>query len=344
MRIASSLTHWCSAWLALAVSTAVAQTAIPTADLKGLVDPPGLKRYAGSVLVYRDDVAFDELKLPTGKVDDIAQPYASRPASGSRVALQYTLTGKRTALEVVRNYQQQATTDGFKTRFECVGAACGSAGSGQVSYSLLTTMLPGTFFGFVGESSAAACGAYGVGDIRYALLEHPTTGTVLAVAAATPTISSSYCAEAWAQQLTIWVVRVEVKAREEQMVALSPAALAARIDVDGRVAVYGILFDANKAVLKPASTQSIDHIAELLMQRPTLKLHVVGHTDSDGAFDANLALSRKRADAVVADLVGRKGIARARLTGNGVGSLAPVQTNTTDEGRARNRRVELVVQ
>lgn len=343
MRI-STLARVSGAWLMLHLSTALAETEVPTADLKGLVDPPGLKRYAGSVLVYRDDVAYDELKLPTGKVEDLEKPYPNRAASGARVTLQYTVTGQRSSLEVVRNYQQQATADGFKARFECAGASCGSTGSGQVGYSLLMTMLPSTFAGFVGESSPAACGAYGVGDIRYALLEHPVSGAVLAVAAATPTISSTYCAQAWARQLTIWVARVEPKAREQQMIALSTAELGKRIDSDGRVALYGILFDTSKAVLKPESLDSIDRIAELLVQRPTLKLHVVGHTDNEGAFDANLALSRRRADAVVADLVTRKGIARTRLTANGVGSLAPLQLNATEEGRAKNRRVELVVQ
>ena len=82
----------------------------------------------------------------------------------------------------------------------------------------------------------------------------------------------------------------------------------------------------------------------MLKQRPELKLHVVGHTDNVGGVDANMGLSKRRAESVVAALASNYGVNRARLTGNGVASLAPVKTNTTEEGRAKNRRVELVLQ
>jgi len=69
---------------------------------------------------------------------------------------------------------------------------------------------------------------------------------------------------------------------------------------------------------------------------------VVGHTDNVGSYETNLSLSKRRADAVVAALNTEYGINAGRLTANGVASLAPVAVNTTDEGRAKNRRVELV--
>ena len=71
---------------------------------------------------------------------------------------------------------------------------------------------------------------------------------------------------------------------------------------------------------------------------------MVGHTDSVGGFDGNLALSRRRAEAVAAALVKDYGVAAGRLVGNGVASLAPVASNASEEGRAKNRRVELVLQ
>jgi outer membrane protein OmpA-like peptidoglycan-associated protein len=110
----------------------------------------------------------------------------------------------------------------------------------------------------------------------------------------------------------------------------------------GRVALYGILFDFNKAEIKPESRPALAEIAKLLSQEPGLKLHVVGHTDNVGGFDFNLGLSKRRAEAVVAALARDYGIAPGRLTPNGVAYLAPVAVNTTEEGRAKNRRVELV--
>ncbi len=321
------------------------QTAVPTADLKGLTDPPGVKRYSGAVLVYRDDVAYDEVKFPSGKVRDIDEAFPHVAASGKRTALQYTLPASRSSLEVIRNYQSQAKADGFQTVFECVGDSCGAGpGAGQVKFSIVKAMLPLRFVAQVGDNSAAACGAYFVSQIRYTLLENKGTGVVMGVAAATPEITSAFCSDAHQKQLTVWVARVEPQAREQQMIAISASEMAKSIDANGRIALYGIFFDTGKADIKPESKASLDQIGELMKSRPDLKLHVVGHTDNVGAMDANLSLSKRRAESVVAALASGYSVNRTRLTGNGVASLAPVQTNSTETGRAKNRRVELVLQ
>jgi OmpA-OmpF porin, OOP family len=83
-------------------------------------------------------------------------------------------------------------------------------------------------------------------------------------------------------------------------------------------------------------------IAALLQQNPSLKLHVVGHTDNQGSLDSNFALSKARAAAVAAALSARYGISDTRLNANGVSSLAPIASNADEAGRAKNRRVELV--
>ena len=235
---------WAVAWL-----PTHAATEVPSADLTDLADPPGIKRYAGSVLVYRDDAAYDEMKFPSGKVRDVAEPYSALVRSGARVALQYTLPAGRSSLEVIRNYQQQARGDGFQAVFECMGDTCG-AGNGQLKYSIVTAMLPPRFFDQVSESSVAACGAYGVASIRYALLENKSTGVTLAVAAANPEIFSVYCDDAFKNQLTVWVSRVEPQVRAQQMVALSASDMAKSIDADGRVALYGIYFDSGSGVVR----------------------------------------------------------------------------------------------
>jgi OOP family OmpA-OmpF porin len=110
----------------------------------------------------------------------------------------------------------------------------------------------------------------------------------------------------------------------------------------GHVAVYDLWFDTNQAVIKPASQAALAEIAKLLAAAPALELNVVGHTDGVGSLEANRKLSHARAAAVVKELVTRYQVAAARLRAYGVGSLAPVASNDTEEGRARNRRVELV--
>lgn len=138
------------------------------------------------------------------------------------------------------------------------------------------------------------------------------------------------------------VIVVETGAMKQDVVA-DAAALSASIAATGKVAVYGIYFDTGKSVVKPESTPALEEITKLMKQNGSLTLYVVGHTDNVGALDYNLKLSTDRADAVVKALIGR-GIVASRLKGAGVGPYCPVASNRTEEGKAKNRRVELVEQ
>jgi outer membrane protein OmpA-like peptidoglycan-associated protein len=154
--------------------------------------------------------------------------------------------------------------------------------------------------------------------------------------------------EIWAQVDTAWgkgymLTIVERKAMAQEVVA-SAELFKSGLDTSGHVEVPGIFFDTGKADLKPESENALAEIAKLLQADPGLKVYVVGHTDTTAALDLNLRLSEARAEAVVQALVTRHGIAQARLLGKGVGPLSPVDTNGTEEGRAKNRRVELVKQ
>lgn len=110
----------------------------------------------------------------------------------------------------------------------------------------------------------------------------------------------------------------------------------------GRIAVYGTSFDLDSATLRPEAASQIAELAAALRDNPVLRVVMVGHTDSVGAFDYNLSLSQRRAQAVVDALAAGHGIPRERMTPTGAGMVAPVATNRSEEGRAQNRRVELV--
>jgi outer membrane protein OmpA-like peptidoglycan-associated protein len=141
----------------------------------------------------------------------------------------------------------------------------------------------------------------------------------------------------------IWLRIVEKQAMEQYITA-DAAAFGNDINTTGHASIYGIYFDTGKADLKPESTPALQEVAKLLANDPSLKLFVVGHTDAVGQVDANLQLSQARAEAVVKALVAGHGVAAARLRSYGVGPLSPVSSNATEEGRAKNRRVELVKQ
>jgi OmpA-OmpF porin, OOP family len=154
--------------------------------------------------------------------------------------------------------------------------------------------------------------------------------------------------EVWAQVSGggngLYFVNIIEKEAMEQDVVADASSMANSIKETGKVALYGIYFDTGKATLKPESETSLLEISKLTKSDPALKLYVVGHTDNTGGFDANMKLSTDRAAAVVSALVTKYSVSAARLKACGDGPTAPVATNDTEEGKALNRRVELVKQ
>jgi len=147
-------------------------------------------------------------------------------------------------------------------------------------------------------------------------------------------------AEAFNEGRDYTLIIVENKPMEDE-VTIDAAALNQGISETGKVAVYGIYFDSGKSVIKPESKPTIDEIVKMLQQSPKLKILIVGHTDSDGSVESNMKLSSDRAAAVVKALT-ENGISASRLKSSGVGPYCPVESNHTEEGKAKNRRVELV--
>ena len=135
---------------------------------------------------------------------------------------------------------------------------------------------------------------------------------------------------------------IEPKPMKNSMEFVSAAKMASDIASSGHVALYGIYFDTDSATVKPESAAALNEIATLLKREPGLRVYIVGHTDTQGGYDYNMGLSGRRSHAVAEALVSRYGIAPDRLHTAGVGFLSPVATNATDDGRAKNRRVELV--
>jgi outer membrane protein OmpA-like peptidoglycan-associated protein len=129
-----------------------------------------------------------------------------------------------------------------------------------------------------------------------------------------------------------------------QEIVANAEAFSNNIKATGHAAIYGIHFDTGKSVIKPESDAALAEIVKLLNGDANLKVNVVGHTDSVGGIESNMKLSQDRANAVVQALIGKHGIEANRLKAYGVGPLSPVASNDTEEGKAKNRRVELVKQ
>jgi outer membrane protein OmpA-like peptidoglycan-associated protein len=268
-----------------------------------------LSRYPGSRIQAYDQLAFAEYPLAMGVQQN--KPAPIRKIEGKVTKINYVNPPGRSALEIYRNYEQALQKAGFRTLWTCAGRDCG-----QTMY-------------WTPVNGLSASGS--LQDQRHLTVQGMVNGATVTVAMASNTTGT-----------TVHVI--EQKAMEAGLVVASSAELAAGIDRDGHISVYAIYFDTGKADVKPESKAALDEIAELLKERASLKVIVVGHTDSTGGFDANMKLSRDRAASVVASLTGSYGIAANRLSAQGAGPLAPVATNRTDEGRAKNRRVDLVEQ
>ncbi|MBL0142147.1 MAG: OmpA family protein [Betaproteobacteria bacterium] len=129
----------------------------------------------------------------------------------------------------------------------------------------------------------------------------------------------------------------------EQTIVVSAEQIARDMGGGGKVVFYGIYFDTDKATIKPESGPTLAEMAKWLTSNAGAKVYIVGHTDMQGAHDHNMKLSRDRATSVAAALAGQHGIAKDRLASDGAGPLAPVASNAAEAGRAKNRRVEMVL-
>lgn len=301
-----------------------------TKDLAGR-DHPLLKRYEGSVILAYSEKAFDEYKLILGK----ALNPSSEASGGKRVEKQQPLEGKitrityfapkgRSTLEVFKNYENELKAKEAETLFTGAGPdELGYTFGGLPQYD----GIDGQLFGY--SHANARYGAYKTGD-TYAVI----------YAAEFDYGATHHAIEKG--QTAVQVDIIEAKPMQQKMVAVDASEMDKQISATGKVALYGIYFDFNKTDVKPESEQALSEIAKLLQSRAKLNVLVVGHTDAVGSFDSNRTLSQRRAEAIVASLVSKHGIDSKRLFPVGVSFASPMATNTTEEGRAKNRRVELV--
>lgn len=293
----------------LLLSSSLAWAAGPKADVPGSADHPLLTRYPGSVIVKYRQVDFDEFVLPLGKAVH-AGFERSETVTGKLTSLEYLSDDGHSVLEIFDNYAQALQRAGFEIAFTCVKpAGCGELGKYM--------------------------GAAWYGDSRYLAAQGGDPAAPTHVALFVHKRGSS---SAMGVQLRI----IESRPMQTGLVTATAAAIQQGLAAEGKFALYGLYFDTGKAALKAESAPALAEVAQVLKSNPSLELFVVGHTDSTGPIGANVDLSERRAAAAVDALVSRHGIASKRLTAKGVGPFAPVGTNQTEDGRAKNRRVELV--
>ncbi len=307
------------------------------ADVAGSKDDPLIGRYEGSEIVEYSTTEFDAAKVITGPIDpatiDTGAGEGWLPVEGKVTLIYYMLPPDRSTLEVLRNYQSSIEGKGGAVAFTCdtQDGTCYAGGSETAGYLLGQAV--GPVLALPKLNGDYVHNWFGNrGRYLYATFDKPE-GKVHA---------EVFLGESGSGNVAVVRV-VETTAMEADKITFVDASqMRSAIDETGRISLYGILFDFDKATLKDESKPTLDEIAKLLTEDPDLELLVVGHTDSEGSFDYNLDLSNRRAAAVAAALVETYGIPQARLSSFGCSFAAPVASNADEAGRAKNRRVELV--
>lgn len=304
------------------------------ADLPGVGDPPRMPRVAGSEIVGHASVPFDSGSFLREAADGSVE---RTQVEGSHTRVLYLNKPGDSPLMVQKNYETALAELGTVTELHACRGDC----SNHVLATTLWTAdnlveipsLPHDLY-LLGFGHVFGKAAY-----RYARVE--TADAHLHVGVLSTVLADNNANVSVRGRTVTLLDVVQVEAFEATLEFIDAGEMRSRLGDRGHVALYGIQFDHDSATLRADSTATLDEIVEVLRSDPSLAIYVVGHTDDAGALAYNQELSLRRARSVVKRLQDA-GIAATRLTALGVGPAAPLGSNETDEGRARNRRVELV--
>ena len=307
---------------------------VAAADLPGAQDPPRMKRYAGSEIIGYRAPKFEEFLLPLGSPTQIDPPAYAKSQKVEGLVSRYTYLAPegRTTAEVFRNYKLEFQRLNITTLFEKGPEVRG-------------------WFGPLLQRPADEDGLgqiLGYNEAQERVLSgkskdpQPVWYFVFVTAYKDGVIPERLQNVVQKDRALVHLVVVTPEKMEERMEFVTAAQMAQSLSDTGKVLLYGIHFDTDKDTLRPDSKATLDEIGRLLSSDPQARIHIVGHTDNQGSAEYNLDLSRRRAAAVLRALTEQYGVASTRLDSFGCGLYAPTAPNTTDEGRAKNRRVELV--
>ncbi len=279
------------------------------------------QRFPGAEVAHEEAEAFGEARVYLGPFED-REPTADAWLEGAVGRTVLTLRGDRSTLEVFRAYRTALGDAGFEEAYACRSKAdCGV-----------------DFLWWYGKELGLRLRGSSQ-DTRFASFARSRDGAREHLTVLVTTQRGVPEAE---RVTTVFLEGVSSAAAADRLEILDAAGIARAIEGEGRAAIYGLEFATDSAELLPASEPVLAEMAAYLAAEPEVGVVLVGHTDSAGSLDYNLMLSERRSQAVRDALVARFGVDPGRLSAHGVGYLAPAASNATEDGRARNRRVEMV--
>ncbi|HUS55226.1 MAG TPA: OmpA family protein [Thermohalobaculum sp.] len=313
---------------ALAICAAFAAPAqeVPTTPDPGAPD--------GAVITAHSDRPYDRYELPIGSYSgNVAN---SRAIDGRVIWSSFRLDASDVSTaEVMAGYRARLSALDFDPIFDCATAGCGG-----FDFRFAVQLLPAPAmlidtadFAQFSASRPAGPGLDGNATTYVSVLVSRVLGAVYI---------QTVLIEPGNPGRAIAAAPEPDAAAQPVILAQDEESLIERLTQFGHVPVQGLVFETGGAALSASSASALETLAQLLSRNPALAVVIVGHSDNQGGLDANIALSKRRAEAVLMALVDR-GVAAARLEAHGAGYLAPVTTNATEDGRTLNRRVELVL-
>lgn len=311
--------------LLTASATLNAQNEVPGAE-----DHKLISRYPGSLLLGYDVQEYDKYKIATGPVTGYRHIDDWLEVEGKVTRIYYALKSDRSVTEVFLNYKNALKKNGLKILaegfFKNSNVAKTFGGRAWLGVYHTANQLPTGMDILVGSATSSGS-AFVAGELNN------NNGTAYVAVSLTQYSDN---------EVRYVIDVVEAAGVEDDYVKVNAEIMKNKIEAEGKIALYGIYFDTDKATLKPESAPTIKEIVTLLNNNPKLSVYIVGHTDMTGSFEHNIELSKRRASAVVTELISVHKIKSSRLFSEGVGPLSPIATNENESGRKLNRRVELV--
>ncbi|MFA7494996.1 MAG: OmpA family protein [Acidithiobacillus sp.] len=299
-----------------------------TALTENGTDLPFLGRYPGSVIDNYKSAHYDEMTIPLGPLGKNGLTRAET-LEGQITYIKYKVPQDRSPLEVIRNYQQALQQAGFHILWQCANHACRTNNDAALNTALwrnAATGFTGGVENFLFDNGRMLTAEHRSSDgIRTLVFINDNT-----------LFGHSQDASVYAIQ-TKPMQNARIHSNSE---SLTTESMLTALNDQGRFAMH-LPFDFNQAALSPDAQTTLVSLIRLLKQHPTLRIRLEGHTDQVGSASYNQKLSLNRATAVKKALMAQ-GIASQRLDVVGYGDTRPLASNTTEIGRAQNRRVEVV--
>lgn len=325
----------------LAVAAGLAAAGAPAEIL--LPAPESLPAPANARQTLEVDEPIGAYALPVAPFGGAAP--ATRKLTGHTIWRAYRVAQPETTVaEAVEAYRAILRELGFDIMFDCAGRACGGL---AFRFGAKLLRAPEMLFD-AGDFAQLSAGKAGNPELYHSVLVSRVLGDIYVqtVAVAVADEAAPALADAPAPELQTEAAPSTLPLSAPTVAESEPkpetGSLLTRLRRDGHVRVEGLVFESGGTALSAGSAGALDRLAAMFAAAPEISVVIVGHSDNRGALDLNIELSRRRAAAVEHALV-KRGVDPSRLTAEGVGFLAPVAENNTEAGRARNRRVELVL-